>query len=353
MTRRHNAASTPSRAPVAAVVGLATALVVLLATGSREPSQFVWGGVDGPARDLIVQDFGEDALIEREGYDGQQTYAIARHFPDIHAAEPHLDSAHYRLMRILPPALASPAPAGTPTVIALLVLNVIGVGAAVHGIDRLLGGRHPLLAISSVAPLIAGVVLTTTEPVAWGAALLAISFVQKRRHWPAVALLTIAALSRETAVVVTACCGLYAATTSGAPRKQRVLELVRYAIPGAVALAWYAFAGYLVSGRARTRFEWFAIGDLPTDDFITAVAILTIGLAGAWTWRDVPPAAWVALAFSLWILVYNRQVLDQYALARVNGITIVLGIAGVGRCVRRRNLQRALSTSLDPAPRIH
>jgi hypothetical protein len=80
-------------------VAVATLLAIgaLIGSGVLEAHQLVTPGGQGPSAEVMRADFGPDAVDpEATGYDGQQTYAIARHFPDLDAAAAHTDSAWYR-----------------------------------------------------------------------------------------------------------------------------------------------------------------------------------------------------------------------------------------------------------------
>ena len=326
--------------------GLALALVGVLATGARDAADFISPGTNGLAQEIIAEDFGEEAIPYGTGYDGQQTYAVARDFPDLDKASESLDSARYRILRILPPAIASLAPRGAPTVVALALINIIGIGMAIWGAERLLDGRRAGLAILAGVPLILGLVLTTTEPIAWGLTILAISFAVDRRHAIAIALFVLAGLCRETSVLVPTAAGLIFALPKTHTVADRLRLLVAYAIPGAVALGWFVLAGVLASGEIRDRFQLGAFVHIEGMEGVLVVAIFLVGLIGAYGWRDTPLVALVCGGFSVWMLAYTRDAFDGYAIARINGLSIGLGLVG---CFRMA-IQRSGATPIRSAP---
>lgn len=318
---------------VIVVVAVSASLSVLLLSGGMTPEALITPGGRGPAAPLIRADFGDEAVDpELSGYDGQQVYAIAREFPDLPAAAQWLDSPRYRMLRVVPPAVASVAPPGTATVLALLVLNVAGLGLAVHAGGRLLEhvGRSPHFAAPAGVVLLLGVATTTIEPVAWGLTLVGLSFAVDGRHRPAVLALTIAALTRETTVVAAAAVG-GGLWWSGVPLRR----VVPYALPSAVVLAWYVALGAIVGGGLPARAD--AFGFLRIDSPATGGIVVLVAALGALAvhqWRDHPPVAACAAAFTGWLLIYTTDILDPLALLRVNGLPVFLGILAVGRLRR-------------------
>jgi hypothetical protein len=144
---------------------LGAACAALLATGTRSAASFLDPGGLGPSAAIICRDFGPAAVpAGQTGYDGQRFYAVARFFPDLTRAAHYLDAPHYRLLRIGAPALASVAGRGTALVVALLALNVLGVGLAVGALADLARrhGRPAWIGYAAVPGLGGG-----SPPVTW------------------------------------------------------------------------------------------------------------------------------------------------------------------------------------------
>lgn len=334
MQRRLTATSEAARLAVAAVVALALACVLALASGTVPVSSLVTPGALGPSAEVIASDFGREVLDpNKTGYDGQQIYAIAREFPDLDAASAQLDVPAYRLLRILVPAAASVAPAGAPTVVALLVLNVLGIGAATYASARLLErkGARPIFALPAVAVLLLGVASTTVGPVAWGLALVGLHLAVGGRHTAAVAALALAALSRETASAAAVGVGA-GLVLQGVPIRKAAL----YLLPGASALAWYLALQQLVPGSLPSRFALFDFVHLQAGQAAIAGVVAALGLFSTFVWRDEPAMAVPAMGFTIWMLGYTTDVLDPVALLRVNALPIVLGVMAIGRLLSSR-----------------
>lgn len=325
--------SPPAVAALLATVSLSLASAIALAGGALSIPSLVTPGGLGPAADVIEADFGADAVPpDHTGYDGQQVYAIARELPDLDAAATQLDRPGYRMLRILPPALASIAPAGAATVLTLLALNIAAFGLAVYAGGRLLArvGANPMYALPAAGVLLLGVASTGVEPLAWGFTLLGLELALDGRHGRAIALLVLAALSRETAAVAAACigCGLL---LRGTPLRVSA----GYLVPGASVVAWYLAVSQVVDGTIPSRFEPLGFRDLTTTHALLAGGVALLGVCGVIAWRDHLPIALCSLAFTAWMLVYTVDVLDPIALLRVNGLAIVLGVLGLARALAR------------------
>jgi hypothetical protein len=318
------------------ILALGVALAAAFASGSLTLVELLTPGGLGPAAPLIVEDFGPDHVDpDLTGYDGQQVYAIARQFPDLDAASESLDKPAYRMLRIVPPAIASIAPPGAPTVLALLVLNVLGIGAGVYAGARLVerAGGPPLLAVPAAAVLLLGVATTTVGPVAWGLTMLGIDLALRRKHTAAVAILLLAALSRETAAFAAGCIGV-GLWLDGVPVRRAAM----YLAPGISVLAWYAALTRLVDDAGiPTRSDPLAFLALDGAEAALVAAVAAIGAAGALAWWRYKAVALCALAFTSWIVVYTEDVLDPIAILRVNALPIMLGVLGVGVLIGRRH----------------
>lgn len=325
-------APSPNALAATVVLALTAVFAILFATAELEPGDLVRSGGHGPSRDVIVEDFGTATIDPNaSGYDGQQTYAIARFFPDLEAAAHHLDTPRYRMLRILPPALASLASPGDATVLALLAINLTGIGLAVRAGARLLdlSGARTFVAIPAAAVLLVGVMVTTTEPIAWGLALTAIDLAIRSKHREAVAVFIAAAFCRETAAIAALLIG--AGLLAGASRSRRAVAAL-YLLPAMAIGGWYLALSHMVGGRRpRTRTAPLDILELGTQDLVVPLLVAGCGLIGVVAWRHRPPIAAVSMGFTAWILVYDVAVLDWLAITRVNGPAVVLGVLGIGR----------------------
>lgn len=322
--------SEAARLALVTTVGLALAVTLALTAGGVSLSSLITPGGLGPSAEVVAEDFGADAVDPvLTGYDGQQVYAIAREFPDLDAAAESLDRPTYRMLRVLVPAVASVAPAGEPTVIALLALNVAGLGIAVYAGARILescGGRAAM-AVPAAAVLLLGVATSTVEPVAWGLTMVGLRFALQERHRAALLVLVLAALSRETAAVAAAGIGA-GLWLDGTPLRRAVL----YGVPGLTVLAWYGVLSQLIDDAAiPRRSELLGFLSLSTRDAAIAAAVAGLGIFATAVWWPVKAVALPALLFTGWMAVYTVDVLDPIALLRVNGLAVLLGVLGVGR----------------------
>lgn len=324
----------PLRLALLAAGALAAGLLIGTLSGQLSLVELITPGGSGPSVDVVRADFGPEWVAnELTGYDGQQVYAIARFFPDVRSASEHLDAPAYRLLRILSPALASPAPSGHATIAALLAVNVLGVGLAVYGGARILRtvrGRTSV-ALAAAAVLLLGVATTTDGPLTWGLTIAALSLTIEGRHRGAIVILVLAALSRETAAAAALCIGLGWLANGGSLR-----TATSYCVPGVVVSGWYLAVARAVEPGIPARAD--VLGFMAIEDPATvAVAIGTalLGLFAAWRWRDLPPVALCAAAFTAWMALYTPAILDPLALLRVNALPILLALLALGRLQRK------------------
>jgi hypothetical protein len=324
------------------VVGLRTAallavvLALLLGVGALEPVDLVTPGERGPSAAVIREDFGAGAVpAGKTGYDGQQFYAIAREFPDLDAAAEHLEAPRYRLLRILAPALASIGGEGTPVVLLLLGINLVGVGLACWALAWLCADRgwSSGLGYLAVVPVVFGIIGSTADPISLGLGLAGVLAASRGRHGPAIAWFVAAALTREqvAAMALGTALGLFVGG-------QRRWVLAGYLLPAAAVGAWYVALGEIVGGVLPDRFDVLAMFSTGLDGLIVGVGGLALSLWGAWTWRQVPAVWPVALGFGLWILVYFSGTFDLAALPRTTAPSLVFGLAAIGHRLPRPTL---------------
>lgn len=324
-------------------MAVATLLAISALIGSDllEAHQLVTPGGQGPSAQVILADFGPDAVNpEATGYDGQQTYAIARHFPDLDAAAEHTDSAWYRMMRIVHPVLAWPFPSGTPTVFGILLANLVGLALAIRAVG-LIGAEHGIpttFTLLAVTPLAIGVFGSTAEPLAWGLALTGIRLSQRSHHAMAITVFVIAALTRETTIIAAGVVGL-AQLVQRRPQGWRIAPA--YLMPAAVVGGWYLWLKAAVGGRDPQRTDLLGFLDLSPAGAVVPALVFALGLVAAWTWRDDLVLMLCCAVFTLWMVAYTPNILDDVAILRVNVLPVMLGVLGIGRLVAEASAARA------------
>lgn len=142
-----------------------------------------------------------------EGYDGQFVYYIAR---DPSTAERYLDAPAYRFQRILLPILGRWLALGQTALIpwTLLVVNLAALAAGTALLEYLLRqhgmSRWYALGYGFALGTFGAARLSLPEPLAYALALGAVVLAQKDRWLHAAAVLALAALSKETALIFTA-----------------------------------------------------------------------------------------------------------------------------------------------------
>lgn len=191
----------------------ATAAILTLALGLGPMAENGWNattlmrvGEQGASRSYVEQDFAPPIVMGDDyGHDGQQFYVLATSFPHLERAEGHVDHLTYRSRRILLPFLASPFPSGMPTLWAMFAINVIAVAFATVGVGRLAArvGLSPWLGLSvAVIPsMVESVQGVLGDAPAFCLAVWAV-VLRKNHIWVCALFLALAALSRETSLVV-------------------------------------------------------------------------------------------------------------------------------------------------------
>jgi hypothetical protein len=332
---------------------LGTACAVLLGTGTRSAVSFLDPGALGPSAAIIRRDFGSAAVpAGRTGYDGQQFYAIARFFPHLSRAAHYLDAPRYRLLRIGAPALASVAGRGTGLVVALLVLNVLGVGLAVGALADLARrhGRPAWIGYAAVPALLEGLTVSTPEPLAVGLAMTALCAADRGRHGRAVVLLVASALVRESGAVVAV--AAVAGLVLSRPRPRWTVAAL-YLVPALVVVAWSEALGWIVGGSTLVTQRVAPLGLLGASGPSIALGLgaLLLAAVGAWAWRDVAVLWPVAAIFGAWILVFTADTSDWLALPRAAAPALVLGVSAAAALIARlvRSNVTAAPSALQPS----
>lgn len=254
-----------------------------------------------------------------EGYDGQFAYRIAADPLNAHAIINRCDVAAYRYQRILYPALARVLALGQVNLLpwAMLLINLAAIPVGTYCLERLLMrqrvSRWYALSYGLFGGTLIGLRLDLTEPLAGALALGALWALAAARPWLGAGLLALAALGKETALLMAGGWLLYLL----AARRWR--EAIRYGALAAgpfslwqIALwAWLGSPGVGSGGAKATPFEWFpyngvwrivtdpavraALGRDEGGAALPALAVIA-GLAAA---VAVLPSAWALAQSSL------------------------------------------------------
>jgi len=298
------------RAPVAtAAVAYAAFTALALALHGFDPLWFVWIGTR----------FADGLAGGSSGYDGQFVYFIAR---DGWAAAPHLDAPAYRFSRILAPLLARALSGGEPRLIpwAMLAVNyaalLAGTAALTAWLRRGEISAWWALAWSACGGLFLAYSRDLTEPLAYGLAAVGVVAWFGGRSVPALAALALAALARETTLlIVVALAAAEAIAVVAAPRRwPRLVGLALSALPWVVWNATVAARFGSSAMGSAPPLQWLPLaGALPLADLEPGrvSALLLVGLpallllpgALAWVWRAPrQPLAWMIALHCLLIL---------------------------------------------------
>jgi hypothetical protein len=252
--------------PWLVVLALALAYVTLtLARYGGDPMMFV----------LVGTRYSEGDVEGSWGYDGQFAYYIAS---DPAGGCPQCDAPPYRYQRILYPMLAWALALGQQGVIPwmLIAINVAALVGGTYFTERLLAAcgvsRWYALAYGLYGGLIAGLRLDLTEPLAYGLVQAGLWTWERRSggaeeqgRKPRFAicdlrfalLLTLAALTKETALIVVAGLLLYLALERrwGEAVKIGLIVGVPFAVWQGVLWAWLGAPGIGAGGAMATPFE--------------------------------------------------------------------------------------------------
>jgi hypothetical protein len=302
---------------------LTMAMVVLWdvnRTGAH-PANLLQGATDGPAYALLHRDFPDVEFLPGLGLDGQQYYAMARNPVHLDQAARSLDRPIYRWQRPLFPWLARVVhPTGTGgagLVGAFFILGLAALlvgGIAAGALSTALGGRTWPAALF---PLLPGAYMsmrvTVSDSLAMALVLVALALSTHRRAWLAVAVGCLAALTRETTVIVFVGWALARRT-----RATTLLAVVPIAIAGAWAV-WLRVTlpaarpekvdelGLPFVGLLHAIREYWIAGADRLGMFSTIAALALAGVALVRAQRSHPllPALALSLAF---VSLMNRNV---------------------------------------------
>jgi len=335
------ATTAPARPHAALIVALVTFLlaggwVVLLLSGGRAPIDLMYPGEESGIAPLVAEAFGADVLIEdSNGYDGAVFWAMARDFPAFDDTAPYMAEPRYRHQRILTPAIASMGGDGTGAAIVLLVLGPVGVALGAWAIADIAvrHGRPAWLGILFFFPLLLAAAWGLSEPMAFGLAMVGVALCDRGRiGWAAVAF-ALGALAREPAALMALGCafGLFVG------RRASLRSLWPLAVPAMVVVGWMAYLTTRFPPSPSTdRFDPLGLFDAGPTGQLLALATVVLGLAAAWTWRDVPALWPIGLLFVALTLSYGGDLFRLQVVYRAGAPAFALGVAGLlGAALRR------------------
>lgn len=313
-----------------ALVALAAHLAlvgILLVANEGNPQWFLHFGDRSPALGLGEEVLGDDLLVpHRDGQDGVYFWLLARDpvltNPD--DALRHLDRPAYRSQRIAYPLLAAPwRAAGEQALVwGLLVTNILAVGVGAYAAARVashLGApTRASLAFALNPGTVAAVVMDSADALALAALLWALFFLLRGRLWPAVAMGTLAVLTKEPMLLALGGIALLA------PRLDLRNRVLVVGVPATAALAWalYArwrlgwppsdveeftvpFGGYLDAYRRG----WRPVGNWADAALALALLPLAITTCVLW-WRRRTLLLAAAVPFALLVPFFTAQVVN-------------------------------------------
>jgi hypothetical protein len=342
---------------VLSVLIVAIPTVQLLVRHHGDPTALLNVGDRAASRPFVEHDFADPVLVKGFGHDGQQFYVVARSVTDLQQLDGNVDRPLYRARRILFPLLASPLPAGPPTVWAMLAISLGAVGMAGVAAGRLarrVGGPVWLgLAVALTPALLISVRATLGDALAFSLALWGVVLWRRHLGW-AVVLFALAALARETTLVVPAACFVVG------DRRQRLALLAPFAAYGGWALAVGRLVTDHSSGASTSpladALRQFALPfqawrDLGLGSTTVQLALLlsAASLVSAWVLRQRLPelSLWLVADVVLVVVAGTGVAEDVLNYARLTPL------AGVGSAlavwVARTDARERASIRRDPA----
>ena len=294
------------------------------------------------SRPYVERAFPHPVLTQDYGHDGQQFYVIAGTLPHPRQAQPYLDDKiRYRFRRILFPLLVSPFRRGPPLVWAMFGVNLLAIGAAAIALARLverLGGNAWLGLLAAISPaLVESLQGSLADGLAFALALWGIVVWRRSIRW-GVVLFTLAALTRETSLVVPAACFLVA---DARQRKWLVVPPAVYGVWMLVVDAWVpADPGQSKSiwsdatAQLTIPFKgWVQVG-LTSPSVVLGAVLLVAAMLAAWQLRRrLPEVSWWLVFDSILLVCSNLAVAERpFNLARVSAMALpALVLAWVDR----------------------
>lgn len=289
---------------------LLAVLVALLwplmwAGGQGNLDALLGAGDEGPARAFVERDIPDLAPLEGIGHDGQQFYAIARHPFDPDAVGDAVHPQAYRYRRILFPLVAGVlAPGGgRPLIAAFFALSLLGVVLGAVALRAMPGGPRWMPVVAALSPaVITSLTLSLSDALGSGLGLAALAAATRRRWAWAVAAATLAALTRETFLIV----ALALVFAPGMPRPWRAASL---AVPAAAVGGWLLWlsgrldTSLLAGGSEQLAAPFSGYVSRYTDGQTFFMALLAMVLLGAGAWRTRRSAPHVAVVLALQVLL--------------------------------------------------
>jgi hypothetical protein len=343
-----------------AIVIVAIAALQPLLANDMDVTTLLRVGRYSASRALIESHFQDPVLTEDAGHDGQQFYAVAVAFPDVADAQPNVDKIRYRGRRILYPALVSAFPDGRAMAWGMLGVGLVSVGAAAVAVGRLaarLGlSRWYGLAAALSPAMVESVQGSLADAPAFALALWGV-VLWRRRPWPAAALFLLAALSRETTLVVPLACALVAHGRARVPPLTAVIGWVGWA----AFCAWWlpATTGASSNNLFRDLFmqlelpfsEWYRQG-LTSPSIVLGAALLVASVISALILRRGLPELSLWLAADLVLLVTaDAGIVDRpLNFARVVPLAVPALALAVGVTRRDSRRRAAVAPTLPRAP---
>jgi hypothetical protein len=296
-------------------MALAAALVLpALFEHGGNPTVYLRVGRDSSSRPYVERAFPHPVLVSDYGHDGQQFYVVASTFPHPLDAIPYVDHIRYRFRRILFPLLVSPFRRGPPLVWAMFAVNLLAIGAAAIALGRLVErvrGPAWLGALAGLSPaLIESLQGSLGDALAFALVLWAV-VTWRRSIVTAVVLFTLAALTRETTLVVAAACFVVG---TGRQRRWLVVPVALWVLWAVIITVWLpSSAGpgsSLLMGDGQSQLTWpfhawFQLG-LSSQSSELGLMLLIASLAAAWQLRRVLPEVSVWLLFDAALLVASN-----------------------------------------------
>ncbi|MEM7143424.1 MAG: hypothetical protein AAF548_20585 [Actinomycetota bacterium] len=332
----------PARAALVAMVAL-LGFVAIDLSGDDDLTGYLRVGEFSSARAFVEADIPDTHIVPGWGHDGQANYVLARALPDLHDAQGHLDSVTYRARRIVYPALASVLPPGHATVAGLLALNVMATGIAAAGLTpivRRLGGHWLVAATVALTPaFIASTIISLGDGLGLALAAAGVALWRRPRAtaW-AVTLFALAALTRETTLVIPAAVFLW----EGRGRRRWLL------LPPAALVAWMGVLQTWIgdAGKSAAQFTapfagWLDQG-IATEEIVVAMVLL---VASLWVASELWPLdrTWSTIVLfdaAVLVLVDRAVLFNLLNLARVVPWVVPFGIL---LATRRRTVDEPAS----------
>lgn len=236
---------------------LIAALVFSVSTGSPAGLAGLFQpGTEGPALDVVLEDFEGIEVSPSTGHDGQQFYAIAREPMHLSNVAVSLDRPRYRLQRPLFPWLAwalHPFGGGPGLAISMFVVGTASVLVLALTTARLSmflgGGWWPAVAVPVLPGVVASLLIGVADTLALALVLLSVYLALRGRTWQAAAAGAAAVLTKEALLVIL--------IGQAIARRQRA-EIAAAVTAAGTAAGWWLFLRVTVeSDRAQViEFTW-------------------------------------------------------------------------------------------------